>query len=131
MWVTVERKSGKAARRDRTASLRGSLRGARPGTRSSYSSATIVSRAGRSLCPIALKYFFTRDLFASMSGGMCVCFSSVADDDLPEVVAVGEVRERLTCLLEGEHTVDDWVGLVDREGAVHVLEVFAAAGVVR
>src|ERR1700737_4153139 len=39
----------------------------------------------------------------------------------------GEVLERLACLLEGKHAVDDRMDTVEGEGAAHVLEVLAAA----
>src|SRR3954454_1867492 len=39
----------------------------------------------------------------------------------------GEMLERLACLLEGKHAVDDRMDTVEGEGAAHVLEVLAAA----
>src|SRR3984893_14944366 len=39
----------------------------------------------------------------------------------------GEVLERLACLLEGKHAIDDRMDTVEGDGAAHVLEVLAAA----
>src|SRR3954471_14335012 len=46
---------------------------------------------------------------------------------LPKMPPGGEVLERLACLLERKHAVDDRVDTVEGEGAAHVLEVLAAA----
>src|SRR3954452_21064555 len=51
----------------------------------------------------------------------------VGDYDLAEMLPGGEVLERLACLLEGKHAVDDRMDTVEGEGAAHALEVLAAA----
>src|SRR4051812_1931962 len=46
---------------------------------------------------------------------------------LPKMPPGGEVLERLACLLERKHAVDDRMDTVEGQGAAHVLEVLAAA----